>query len=265
MSNVALIIPARYGSSRFPGKPLAQLGGRSILERVYDKAKEAEKLCGQPLQICVATEDARILDFCHSKNIPAVMTSEDCESGSDRVWEAVQSLEETPDFVMNLQGDAPFTPAGFVQSLVESFRLAPEADIHTPVTQLSWERLDELRQNKGETPFSGTTALFDQETGRAFWFSKNIVPAIRKEELRREQSEMSAVYRHIGLYGFTYDGLKKFVTLKPSFYEALEGLEQLRALEAGMHICCVKVDYEDQPEMTGIDTPEDLARAEFLV
>lgn len=265
MSRIALIIPARYGSTRFPGKPLERLGDRSILECVYDKAKQAEKLTGKTLQICVATEDSRISDFCADKNIPVVSTSETCESGSDRVWEAVQSLEEKPDYILNLQGDAPFTPASFVQALIESFDTKPEADIHTPVTQLSWDRLDELRHNKQETPFSGTTALFDQNTGQAFWFSKNIVPAIRKENIQREQGDLSPVYRHIGLYGFSYKGLERFVTLEPSFYEGLEGLEQLRALEAGMHICCVKVDYEDQPEMTGIDTPEDLNRAQLLI
>ena len=103
------------------------------------------------------------------------------------------------------------------------------------------------------------------ETGRAFWFSKNIIPAIRKEAALRAASDLSPVYRHIGLYGYSYTALEKYVTLKPGIYEELEGLEQLRALENGMSIQCVTVDYKGRPSMSGIDSPEDLARAERLL
>ncbi len=135
----------------------------------------------------------------------------------------------------------------------------------TPVTQTSWEQLDTLRENKKTTPFSGTCAAFDQTTGKAFWFSKNIIPAIRKEETMRQEGSLSPVFRHIGLYGYSYDMLKKYPTLPKGRFEKLEGLEQLRVIEAGYDIRCVPVDYKGRASMSGVDSPEDVTRAEALI
>jgi 3-deoxy-manno-octulosonate cytidylyltransferase (CMP-KDO synthetase) len=121
--------------------------------------------------------------------------------------------------------------------------------------------LDTLRESKKTTPFSGTTAILDSNN-RALWFSKNVIPAIRKEDRTQPHSP---VYRHIGLYGYARAALQKYVTLPPSHYEQLEGLEQLRAIENGMTIQAVVVDYKGRPAMTGIDSPEDLQRAEALL
>ena len=257
----AIIIPARYGSTRFPGKPLAVLKGIPVLQRVYNIATEAAKGLID-ITIHVATDDNRIAQFCHDNDIPVLMTPVDCQTGTDRAMAAVNQLAVTPDFVINLQGDAPLTPADFVRSMIDAIR--PGTDIVTPVTRLTWDELDQLRQSKQTTPFSGTTAIVD-ETGRALWFSKNIIPAIRKEADLREKEPMSPVYRHIGLYGYALPALQKFVQAKPSFYEELEGLEQLRAIEMGLKIQAVQVDYKGRPSMTGIDSPEDLARAEKLL
>ena len=131
----------------------------------------------------------------------------------------------------------------------------------TPVVRLSWAELDELRISKQSTPFSGTTAILDKNN-HALWFSKNIIPAIRSED---RGSPLSPIYRHIGLYGYARTSLERYVTLPQSVYEELEGLEQLRALENGMTIQAVVVDYKGRPAMTGIDSPEDLIRAEKLL
>ncbi|MDD3021305.1 MAG: 3-deoxy-manno-octulosonate cytidylyltransferase [Alphaproteobacteria bacterium] len=254
----AIIIPARYGSTRFPGKPLAILKGKTILEHVYDAAKAASD---SNTTIHVATDDDRIATHCTDKNIPFLMTPGSCATGTDRAMAAISQMTDKPDFVINLQGDAPLTPPDFVRALIDEAQQSNTADIITPVTQLSWEELDQLRDHKKTTPFSGTTATIDQ-SGRALWFSKNIIPAIRKEN---RTLPLSPVYRHIGLYGYKRESLEKYITLPASRYEDLEGLEQLRALENGMTIQTVLVDYKGRPAMTGIDSPEDLSRAEKLL
>ena len=260
---IAIIIPARYASTRFPGKPLAILGGKAILNRVYENALEAAKGLDN-VKVVVATDDDRIIDHCRAHNINYVMTSVDCYTGTDRVIEAAHSFDEEPSFVLNMQGDAPFTPPDFVRAMIEEHLSDQDADIVTPVTRLTWAQLDKLREDKKTTPFSGTTAVLDPNRN-ALWFSKNIIPGIRKEKEMRDKDDLSPVYRHIGLYGYKIQALKKYKTLAPSFYEELEGLEQLRALENGMRIKAVIVDYKGRPSMSGIDSPEDLERAEALL
>lgn len=256
----SIIIPARYGSTRFPGKPLAMLGGKTVLERVVDVAKTVANDISD-VTYHVATDDNRIADVCTQNNIPVIITASDFETGTDRVMAAVGTLDTAPDFIINLQGDAPFTPSDFVTDIITAYKNNPSADIVTPVVQLSWAELDELRAHKIATPFSGTTAVLDKNN-RALWFSKNIIPAIRKED---RNNPLSPVYRHIGLYGYARASLQKYITLPLSTYEKLEGLEQLRALENGMTIQAVVVDYKGRPAMTGIDSPEDLIRAEALL
>jgi 3-deoxy-manno-octulosonate cytidylyltransferase (CMP-KDO synthetase) len=137
-----------------------------------------------------------------------------------------------------------------------------DVDIATPAVQLSWKALDALREAKKTTPFSGTTII--EVGGRAVWFSKNILPAIRKEAALRETQPLSPVLRHIGLYGFRRAALERFTQLPQSHYEGLEGLEQLRALENGMSTAIVKVG-PPRISSPGIDTKDDLKRAEALI
>jgi 3-deoxy-manno-octulosonate cytidylyltransferase (CMP-KDO synthetase) len=258
----AIIIPARYGSTRFPGKPLAPLAGKTVLHRVADLARQAAA-GGKDITIHVTTDDDRIAAEADRIGIECLRTSADCPTGTDRVMAAASQLKDAPDFIINLQGDAPLTPPDFVTAMIEAFATS-KADIVTPVVRLSWEDLDTLRESKKQTPFSGTTATFDAQ-GKALWFSKNIIPAIRKEEALRAASPLSPVHRHIGLYGYARAALDKYIGLPAGTYEELEGLEQLRALENGMTIQCVTVDYKGRPAMTGIDSPEDLIRAEKLL
>lgn len=258
----AIIIPARYGSTRFPGKPLAKIKGRELLLWVYESAMETAQTIPN-VTVLVATEDHRIERFCVQHDLNCVMTSETCESGTDRAMEALHNSHLKPDFIVNLQGDL-IAPPHFINALIETYKTDKKADIVTPVVQLDWTALDALRQAKITTPFSGTTVAIDTDQ-YALWFSKNIIPAIRKEEKLRDLNPHSPIFRHIGMYGYSLEGLKKYVALPHAHYEQLEGLEQLRALENGMKIKCVAVEYGQFPAFPGIDSPEDLARAEKLL
>lgn len=262
----AIIIPARYGSTRFPGKPLALLGGESMVVRTARNAEKAAEQIGNCVAL-VATDDDRILRHCEDNNIRCIMTERGVPSGSDRALQAVQAFEmkfkAEINIIINLQGDAPFTPPGHVLAVYELLKECSDFDVATPYIKLSWDALDRLRSNKELTPFSGTT-LIATENKRALWFSKNIIPAMRKESDLRKANPLSPVCRHIGLYAFRRTALEKFVSLPVGRWENLEGLEQLRCLENDMVIGCTEVQPANIA-ISGIDTPEDLCRAEALL
>ncbi len=260
---VAIVIPARYASSRFPGKPLAKIGSKTMLQHTCDTALAAAKYL-QNVSVIVATEHRSIFE--HASDISGiipVMTPDTCPTGSDRVLAALDALDLRPEVVINLQGDAPFTPPNFIAQIAQGLLDHPQYAMVTPAVQLTWQELDILRQNKQTTPFSGTTVVMDVNQ-RALWFSKNLLPAIRNEEKYRAQEKFSPVYQHIGLYAFRPPVLRQFVALPESHYEKLEGLEQLRLLEHGFAIRIEQVSYGNYGPIPGIDTPEDLARAEAL-
>ena len=259
--SVLIVVPARYGSTRFPGKPLAKIAGRPMLDRVAARARAAVETIDDAAYV-IATDDDRIIAHCAGAGIPAVMTDPALASGSDRALAAADAAATLPDIVVNLQGDTPFTPVAHITAVIHALEES-DADAATPCIHLDWAGLDALRKAKETTPFSGTTCLIGPDAN-ALWFSKSIQPAMRKEGVLRQASSKSPVYRHIGLYGFRYGALKRFTTLAPSHYETLEGLEQLRLIENGMTIRCVVVPAP-AVSSSGIDTPEDLARAEALI
>ena len=258
-----IVIPARYASTRLPGKPLVMICGQTMLQRVVNLSLAAAKVLTK-VSVVVATDDERIMQHCHDLGITSVMTLPDAPSGTDRVAEAVRQMRDKPDFILNMQGDAPLTPPDFLQAMIKTFMASP-CDMVTPVTQLSWEELDELRHQKLTTPFSGTTTVFDEKDGHAFWFSKMIIPAMRKEDALRQKGGKSPVFRHIGLYGYSRQMIEQYNTLPESKLEQLEGLEQLRLLENGYTIRCVPVDFRGRANMSGVDSPEDVMRAEALI
>jgi 3-deoxy-manno-octulosonate cytidylyltransferase (CMP-KDO synthetase) len=237
--------------------------GQTLLQRVVRLSQAAAEGLNN-VSLVVATDDDRIRQHCEILQVATIMTPADLPSGTDRVAAVIRQMSDKPDFILNMQGDAPFTPPDFLRALIESFIASP-CDCITPVTQLTWKQLDKLRQNKLTTPFSGTTAVFDEKTGHAFWFSKMVLPAIRKEDDLRRKSDKSPVFRHIGLYGYSRKTLEKYITLPESKFEKLEGLEQLRLLENGYTIRCVPVDFKGRVNMSGIDSPEDIIRAEELI
>lgn len=256
-----IVIPARYGSKRFPGKPLMQIAGQSLVSRVFDIARRAVDRLDN-VDIVVATDDERIVDHARSIGAEAVMTSPNITSGTGRALAAAKSRPVLPGHVINLQGDAPFVPADVVSDLMVRARAGGDIVV-TPVTRLTWEDLDVLRDHKRQSPFSGTTCIVGPQDC-ALWFSKSIIPAIRNEEEHRATSPFSPVLRHIGLYAYSLRALERFERAPVSLYEALEGLEQLRFFALDIPIATVEIDMPII-SMSGIDTPEDAALAEDMI
>ena len=232
-----------------------------MLERVVAVARTAADQAGD-CDVVVATDDARIADHARAIGAEVALTQAALDSGSARAHAAACARPSPPALVINLQGDAPFVPPAVVAGLIATLR-GSGADVATPVYQLSWDRLDRLRQHKLTSPFSGTTCVRDEQ-GRALWFSKAILPAIRSEDALRKAGPLSPVWQHLGLYGYRMSALAWFAAAPQSRYETLEGLEQLRFLEGGKTIATVEVE---QPvhAMSGIDTPADLALAEAAI
>ena len=258
----AIVIPARYGSTRFPGKPLAAIAGRTMLARVVDVARAAARVAGA--SVTVATDDRRIADAAAGLGVEVVMTPPDLVSGTDRTKAALDLVASPAAFAINLQGDAPFTPPRYLIRLMEAARGAHAgADVVTPVTAMDWDALDALRRQKETAPFSGTTCVRHAD-GRAIWFSKNILPAMRDEAALRRAGDTAPVWRHIGLYGYRRAALDAFCSWPPSPYERLEGLEQLRFLEHGATVAAIEVE-PSALAMSGIDTPQDIEIAEALI
>lgn len=256
-----IVIPARHGSTRFPAKPLHKIAGHSLVSRVADIARRTAE-GRDDVSYVVATDHEEIEAHAREIGAPVVMTDPALPSGTDRALAAADLSGASPDFVLNLQGDAPFTPPAYLSALIE-VAAESSADVFTPVIQLDWESLDTVREQKTREPFSGTSCIRDA-SGRALWFSKQIIPAIRKEEKLRQEGPLSPVFRHIGLYGYRMEALRRFASLPVGHYEALEGLEQLRFLENGMTIQAVAVEPGDNA-MWGVDTREDAAYAETLI
>ncbi len=249
-----IVIPARYGSTRFPGKPLKPIKGKSLLERTCAIAKAVKNV----EDVFVATDDDRIAEHAKGIGVKAVMTSEACENGTERVWEAIQNIGYKPDAIINLQGDAVLTPPWIIQAVVDTLSTDSSVQLATPATQLTWEQYDRLAASKSNGTAGGTTVTFDLQHN-ALYFSKALIPFLRDKSL-----PIPPVYRHIGLYGYRYDCLKQYLQLKPTPLESSEKLEQLRALENGIPIKVVLVDYKGRSHWA-IDSPDDVTIAESII
>jgi 3-deoxy-manno-octulosonate cytidylyltransferase (CMP-KDO synthetase) len=250
--SVAIVIPARYGSSRLKGKPMIEIAGVSLLERVWRIARASRGVT----RVVVATEDERVAAFAAGFGAEAVLTSEACSNGTERVAEAIVAAGITEDAVINLQGDAVLTPPWVLEALIEEFASPVPFDIVTPAVRLDDKAVADLKEHKRAAPSSGTTVTFDLRRN-ALYFSKQIIPYVRTPGF-------AAVHRHIGLYGYRRDSLARYVALPPSPLEQTEGLEQLRALENGMTVRVVVVDYRGRTHAS-VDTPEDVAVVERLI
>jgi 3-deoxy-manno-octulosonate cytidylyltransferase (CMP-KDO synthetase) len=248
-----VVIPARYGSTRFPGKPLAIILGKSLLERTWRIGKAA---CGVD-QVYVATDDERIRAHATAFGAEVLMTPLECTNGTERVLAALHRADITPEIIVNLQGDAVLTPPVVLEALVNGLIKQSSADIATAATRLSQEQYLELVEQKAHGQPGGTLVTFDKNY-RALYFSRSIIPFIRND------SEFAPVYRHIGIYGYRYDALLRYVSLPPSPLELAEGLEQLRALENGMKIQVVPVDYNGRTHWS-VDSPQDAEMVEALI
>ncbi|MDC0357193.1 3-deoxy-manno-octulosonate cytidylyltransferase [Oligoflexia bacterium] len=254
MAQTAIVIPARYASSRFPGKPLAEILGQSLISRTWRSAKAVAGID----EVYVATDDQRIYDHVTAFGGQAVMTDPACRNGTERVYAALADLKEQPDVVVNLQGDAVLTPPWVIQPLVDVMLNDPSVVIATPAVQLNKQQYDALKASKQEGASSGTLVTFDKQFN-ALYFSKALIPYMRDEN-----APGLPAYRHIGMYAYRYNTLKKYLALEPGQFEQAEQLEQLRALEHGLPIRVVVVDYKGRTHWS-VDNPEDIAHVEKLI
>ncbi len=242
-----VIIPARYASTRFPAKPLALLGGMPIIEHVYRQASKAVK------DVVVATDDERIKSVVEGFGGRAVMTSTEHQSGTDRCYEALQNVGEQYDIVINVQGDEPFIQPEQITALIECFN-DTATDIATMVKPFAAEDGIEALEN----PNSPKVVL--SRSMKAIYFSRSVIPYMRGVE-REEWLKRHTYYKHLGIYAFRSKVLAEITSLPQSSLELSEKLEQLRWLENGYVIGVATTNIET----IGIDTPEDLARAEAFM
>ena len=238
------IIPARYASTRFPGKPLALLGGKPVIRRVY------EQVAGVLDDAVVATDDRRIYDAVLAFGGKAEMTSTEHRSGTDRCWEAYCKQGKTYDVVVNVQGDEPFIRPAQLEALKRCFD-DPETQIATLVKPFAEKDGLEALEN----PNSPKVVL--DSRSRALCFSRSVIPYLRGVD-RSEWLRRHTYYKHIGIYAFRTGVLREVTALPQSPLELAESLEQLRWLENGYRIGVGITDFDT----VGIDTPEDLERAE---
>lgn len=239
-NNVVAVIPARWDSTRFPGKPLASIAGEPMIVHVVRRAAAARTVT----DVLVATDDKRIAAAVRTAGAEAVMTGE-CSSGTDRVAEAILQRPGW-DLAVNVQGDEPLLSGRNIDVLVEGMAKRSEIGIGTLSRPLGHERAGDPNAVK----------VVQRRDGRALYFSRAPIP------YRRQASGVEEDFRlHLGVYCFRRDALLNFVSLKPSRLERLEGLEQLRALENGIDI--LVLDAPD--DAFGVDTPEDLLEVERIV
>lgn len=236
------IIPARYASTRLPGKPLLDLNGKTIIQRVYERIAAAKAIAA----VAVATDDQRIMEHVHGFGGDAYLTADTHRSGTDRIAEVANTLPEDFDVIVNVQGDEPFVTTRQIEILVQAIGEG-KSDIATlahPLTDS--ERLFDPNVVK---------VVFNRQ-GNAMYFSRSVIPYVRDEDKKEWIGEQS-FFQHLGMYAFRRDVLLEVTALLPSRYEQLESLEQLRWLDYGKQIKVVLT----QEKSMGIDTPNDLERA----
>ena len=235
------IIPARYASTRFPGKPLAVLGGKTVIQRVYEQVSSVLD------EVYVATDDQRIYDCVTGFGGRAVMTREDHKSGTDRIEEAVEKIHSSADVIINVQGDEPFIQPSQIKTLMSLF--------DDPDTQIG--TLGKLFESIEAVENPKSPKIVTDNRGFALYFSRSVIPYIRGKE-RKEWFGEYPFLKHLGIYAYRREVLKEVTLLPQSSLEKAESLEQLRWLQNGYRIRVGLTDVET----VGIDTPEDLQRAE---
>lgn len=256
--SVLVVIPARYASTRYPGKPLVALKGaggqaKTLIRRSWDAAMAAQGVD----RVVVATDDERISNEANGFGAEVVMTSEDCANGTERCADALKNLGQDYEIIVNLQGDAPLTPHWFVEELIAGLKANPSLGVATPVLRCDADALNGFLEDRRAGRVGGTTAVFSRNN-HALYFSKEVIPFTDRQYVDGDQIP---VFHHVGVYAYRNEALAAYQNMKPGPLEALEGLEQLRFLENDTAILCVEVDGKGRA-FWELNNPEDVARIE---
>jgi 3-deoxy-manno-octulosonate cytidylyltransferase (CMP-KDO synthetase) len=254
-----IAIPARYASTRYPGKPLVPLRGPDGEKTLIRRSWEAAVLVRGVDRVVVATDDDRIADHARSFGAEVVMTSSDARNGTERCAEVVRHLPGY-DVVVNLQGDAPLTPPWFVEDLVTGLAADPVADIATPVLRCDGRAVSGFLMDRRAGRVGGTTAVFGNG-GRALYFSKEVIPYTGRDY---GPDEVTPVFHHVGVYAYRPAALAAYPSWPVGPLETLEGLEQLRFLEQGRHVLCVEVQSRGR-QFWELNNPSDVPVIERML
>lgn len=256
-----IVIPARYASTRYPGKPLVELTGatgatRSLLRRSWDAALQVPDVA----RVVVATDDDRIARHAEGFGAEVVMTPESCRNGTERCAAALDALSPgAAEVIVNLQGDAPLTPPWFVTALIEAMAVSAN-QVATPVLRLEPEALAGFLDDRAAGLVGGTTAVFDN-AGRALYFSKEVIPYTGR---RFEKGEETPVFHHVGVYAYRPAALTAYADWREGKLEKWEGLEQLRFMENGVPVTCVEVESRGRA-FWELNNPADVPRIEAIL
>lgn len=256
-----VLIPARYASTRYPGKPLATLrqkdgSEKSLIQMSYEAASQINGVS----DVYVVTDDARIREASEAFGAKVIMTSPERENGTARVAEAVEVAALDADLIVNFQGDAPLTPPWFVEDLISAMKADKTAQMATPVLKCDAQTYAMFKEDRAAGRVGGTTAVFGAE-GRAIYFSKEVLPYI---DAGKVPSENIPVYHHVGVYAYRPEALKAYISWPECQLEKLEGLEQLRFLYNGVAVKCVEVEARGRL-FWELNNPEDVARIEKVL
>ncbi|HKL69493.1 manno-octulosonate cytidylyltransferase [Salibaculum sp.] len=259
--SVLVVIPARYASTRYPGKPLVALTGatgeaKSLIQRSWEAAAGVSGVD----RVVVATDDARIRDAAQGVGAEVVMTSETCRNGTERCAEALDALGGGYDVVVNLQGDAPLTPAWFIEDLVVALDDHPVAEVATPVLRCDGRALNALLEDRSKGRVGGTTAVFGTNH-EALYFSKEVIPFTPRSYAGPDPTP---VFHHVGVYAYRPSALAAYARWPVGALEDLEGLEQLRFLERDVPMLCVEVEARGR-QFWELNNPEDVSRIEAMM
>lgn len=258
---VLIVIPARYASTRYPGKPLVELRGasgkaRTLIRRSWDAAQAVSGVD----RVVVSTDDDRIADAATAFGADVVMTATTCQNGTERCAETLENCADDFDIIVNLQGDAPLTPAWFIEDLVKGLRDNPSAQVATPVLRTDGRTLNSLLQDRREGRVGGTTAVFGTDHN-ALYFSKEVIPFTGKVY---GDDDTTPVFHHVGVYAYRPEALRAYPRWASGPLEHLEGLEQLRFLERGVPMLCVEVAARGR-QFWELNNPADVPRIEAML
>jgi 3-deoxy-manno-octulosonate cytidylyltransferase (CMP-KDO synthetase) len=253
-----IVIPARYASTRYLGKPLVMLQGpdgpKTLIQRSWEAARHLPDI-----RAVIATDDARIADHARGFGAEVVMTTSDARNGTERCAEVARLMPDY-DLIVNLQGDAPLTPPWFVSDLIAAMEETPDADIATPVLCCDGKMLRGLLADRRAGRVGGTTAVFGADH-QALYFSKEVIPF---DPTQYTDDQMTKVYHHVGVYAYRRQALCAYPIWPVGPLETLEGLEQLRFLEQGSRVLCVQVEARGR-QFWELNNPSDVAIIESML